>query len=98
MKKILLYSALGFIILGCLICILEIFAFLGIFIGIFPLMAYWVKVGVITSDITYSLFFFSFILFFAFLAFKNYKALLFNLSIFIFIIGATEKILVLTIN
>jgi hypothetical protein len=96
MKKILSYGVLGVIVLICLLCVLEVFAFFGIFVGIFPLLAYWLRDGIITSEVSYSLFVLAFVLFFAFLAFKKYKALLFNLSLFIFIIGATEKILILS--
>jgi hypothetical protein len=96
MKKLTSYIILGLIVLICLLFIIEVLSFFGIFVVMFPFLGYWVKDGIITNEISYSLFVLAFILFFAFLAFKKCKTLLFNISIIILLIAATEKYLVLT--
>lgn len=95
MKKIISYTIPSLAILISLFFILEIFSFLGILAGIFPLLAYWFKDGIIRSDLSYSLFFLAFVFFYCFLLFRKGKVVLFNLSLILFFVGAAEKYLII---
>jgi hypothetical protein len=90
-KKIALSLITNARIIICLFLIIEVLLILGIFFGSFSFLAYLIKSGIILNDLTYSLFFLSIILFFIFKISNKGKVLLFNLSIIIFLLGATEK-------
>src|SRR5664280_2128717 len=91
-------ASFGLLILGLITVLIVIILTLTGAIWIVTSLIFTILKATRYSDISFSLFFISLTFFFFFLTEKKGKILLFNLSIIIFILGATEKYLTLSNN